>query len=176
VAARLARPAAPRGGVAVRRLSPTARKLTLTVHVAAGVGWLGVHAVLVLLAGTGLTTGDRTLLDAVYVAAGRVGVLVFPFAFVCLASGVLLGLGTPWGLFRHWWVTAKLVINVAMLAASGAVLSRVVEEAADRARDGASVGDLGPRILVGSTVGLVLLVVATALSVWRPRSRPRLRS
>ena len=35
----------------MRRLTPAARKLTLTVHVAAGVGWLGVHAVLVLLAG-----------------------------------------------------------------------------------------------------------------------------
>ena len=70
-------------------------------------------------------------------------------------------------------MTAKLVINVAMLAVSGAVLSRFVEEAADRARDGAEVGDLGPRILVGSTAGFVLLVVATALSVYRPRGRRR---
>jgi hypothetical protein len=160
----------------MRRLGPGARKLTLTVHVAAGVGWLGVHAVLVLLAVTGLTTGDEALLHAVYVTAGEVVWLVFPFAAVSLASGVVLGLGTAWGLFRHFWVTAKLVINVAMLAVSGAVLSRFVSQAADRARDGAAVGDLGPRILVGSTAGLVLLVAATALSVWRPRSRPRLRS
>ena len=91
-------------------------------------------------------------------------------------SGVVLAVGTPWGLFRHFWITAKLVINVAMLAVSGAVLSRFVEEAADRARDGVAVGDLGPRILVGSTAGFVLLVTATALSVWRPRSPPRRRS
>jgi hypothetical protein len=160
----------------MRRLSPAARKLTLTVHVAAGVGWLGVHAVLVLLAVTGLSTGDDTLVDATYVVAGEVVWLVFPFAAISLASGVVLGLGTAWGLVRHAWVAAKLVINVAMLAVSGAVLSRFVGQAADRARDGASVGDLGPRILVGSTAGLVLLVVATALSVYRPRSRPRLRS
>jgi hypothetical protein len=158
------------------RLAPRARKLTLTVHVAAGVGWLGVHAVLVMLAVTGLTTGDETLLDAVYVTAGEVVWLVFPFAAISLASGVVLGLGTPWGLFRHPWVTAKLVINVAMLAVSGAVLSRFVEQAADRARHGVAVDDLGPRILVGSAAGLALLVAATALSVWRPRSRPRLRS
>ena len=113
----------------MRRLAPTARKLTLTVHVAAGVGWLGVHAVLILLAVLGLTTGDRTLLDAVYVTAGEVVWLVFPFAVISLVSGVVL-----------------------------------------------AVGDLGPRILVGSTAGFVLLVTATALSVWRPRSRPRLRS
>jgi hypothetical protein len=155
----------------MRRLTPAARKLTLTVHVAAGVGWLGVHAVLILLAVTGLTTGDATLLDAVYVTAGEVVWLVFPFAVISLASGVVLAVGTPWGLFRHVWVTAKLVINVAMLAVSGAVLSRFVEEAADRARDGVAVGDLGPRILVGSTAGFVLLIVATALSVYRPRGR-----
>jgi hypothetical protein len=157
----------------VRRLSPAVRKLTLTVHVAAGVGWLGVHAVLILLAATGLTTGDETLLDAVYVTAGEVVWLVFPFAVISLVSGVVLSVGTPWGLFRHLWVTAKLAINVAMLAVSGALLSRFVEEAADRARDGVGVGvgDLGPRILVGSTAGFVLLVVATALSVYRPRGR-----
>ena len=101
---------------------------------------------------------------------------MFPFAAISLVSGVVLALGTPWGLFRHFWITAKLVINVAMLAVSGAVLSRFVEEAAGRARDGVAVGDLGPRILLGSSAGLVLLVTATALSVWRPRSRPRLRS
>ena len=61
-------------------------------------------------------------------------------------------------------VKPKLVINVAMLAVSGAVLSRFVEQAADRARDGVAVDDLGPRILVGSTAGLALLVAATALS------------
>jgi hypothetical protein len=160
----------------MRRLSPAVRKLTLTVHVAAGVGWLGVHAVLILLAATGLTTGDETLLDAVYVTAGEVVWLVFPFAAISLASGLVLALGTPWGLIRHVWVTAKLVINVAMLAVSGAVLSRFVEEAADRARDGVAVGDLGPRILVGSTAGFVLLVVATALSVYRPRGRMGRRS
>jgi hypothetical protein len=160
----------------MRRLSPAARKLTLTVHVVAGVGWLGVHAVLILLAATGLTTGDETLLDAVSVTAGEVVWLVFPFAAISLASGLVLALGTPWGLFRHVWVTAKLVINVAMLAVSGAVLSRFVEEAADRARDGVAVGDLGPRILVGSTAGFVLLVVATALSVYRPRGRMGRRS
>ena len=157
----------------MRRLSPGARKLTLTAHVAAGVGWLGVHVVLVLLAALGLTTGDDTVLDAVYLTAGEIVWLVFPFAAISLLTGVVLAVGTAWGLFRHAWVTAKLIINVAMLAVSGAVLSRFVGEAADRARDGADVGDLGPRILVGSTAGSVLLVVATALSVYRPRGRVR---
>ena len=155
------------------RLTPARRKLVLTIHVVAGVGWLGLHAVLILLTATGLATGDDHTMLAVYVAGGMVGELVFPFAAISLATGVILSLGTAWGLLRHWWVLAKLVINVAMLAVSGAVLSRFLAEAADRARDGVAVGDLGTRVVIGSCAGFALLVVATALSVYRPRGRTR---
>jgi hypothetical protein len=31
---------------------------------------------------------------------------------VCLATGLLLGLGTKWGLLRYWWVLVKLVVNL----------------------------------------------------------------
>ena len=34
-----------------------------------------------------------------------------------------------------------------------------------------AVGDLGTRVVIGSCAGLALLVVATALSVYRPRGR-----
>jgi hypothetical protein len=33
-------------------------------------------------------------------------------SLVCLASGVVLGLGTKYGLVRYWWVAIKLVMNV----------------------------------------------------------------
>jgi hypothetical protein len=33
-----------------------------------------------------------------------------------LTSGVLLGLGTKYGLVRYWWVLVKLVINVVLVA------------------------------------------------------------
>ena len=93
----------PGGASPMRRLGPPPRKLTLTVHVVAGVGWLGVHAVLILLAATGLTTGDRTLSRGL--RHGRQVVwLVFPFAGISLVSGLVLSLGTAWGLFRHCWV------------------------------------------------------------------------
>src|SRR4028119_232268 len=35
---------------------------------------------------------------------------------VCLARSVVLGLGTKWGLIRYWWVAAKLVLNVVLVA------------------------------------------------------------
>ena len=164
--------AAAGGGGPVTRLAPPRREAGADhPGVVAGVGWLGLHAVLVLLTATGLATGSDATMRAVYVTGGMVGELVFPFAGISLVSGLVLSLGTAWGLVRHWWVLAKLVINVVMLAVSGAVLSRFLAQAADRARDGAEVGDLGTRVVIGSCAGLVLLVVATALSVYRPRGR-----
>ena len=39
-------------------------------------------------------------------------------SLVCRTSGVVLGLGTPYGLARYRWVVIKLAINVAFVAAS----------------------------------------------------------
>jgi hypothetical protein len=158
----------------MRRLSPRYRKLALTTHVVVSVGWLGLQAVLVLLAVTGLTTGDDATLRAAYVVAGLLGTwFLIPVAGASLVSGVVLSLGTPWGLVRHRWVLIKLVINVVMLVVSTTVLSHALGEAADRARDGVAVGDLGVRVLIGPSAGLALLIVATALSVYRPKGRTR---
>ena len=35
-----------------------------------------------------------------------------PLCFASLFSGLVQSLGTEWGLFRHYWVLFKLLINV----------------------------------------------------------------
>src|SRR5215211_2578767 len=98
------------------RLAPRWRKLLLTTHVATSVGLLGTDATVLLLAAEGSEPG------AVYPAAQLIGALLLvPLALVSLTSGIALGLLTPWGLLRHWWVTAKLALTTA-----GAVLALVV--------------------------------------------------
>ena len=97
------------------RLSPAARKLTLTVHVAAGVGWLGVLAVLILLATTGLTTGDETMLDAVSVTAGEVVWLVFPFAALSLASMAAYVAAIGLGALDGWNAITRFVRAAALV-------------------------------------------------------------
>jgi hypothetical protein len=32
----------------------------------------------------------------------------------CLATGLVLGAGTKWGLVRYWWVAVKLVLNLVL--------------------------------------------------------------
>src|SRR5215212_8305269 len=98
-------------GTPTRRLSPRSRKLLLTLHIGSSVGLLGTDATVLLLAVTGARGGAPA---AVYPAARLIGSLVLvPAALLSLTTGVLLGVLTPWGLFRHWWVTAKLALTTA---------------------------------------------------------------
>jgi hypothetical protein len=98
-------------------LSPRWRKLLVTAHVAATVSVLGADLVLLALGLSGAGGADpRTIYPAAHLVGTR---LVAPLAALSLGSGLLLGLLTPWGLLRYWWVAIKLVITAAL---SGAVL------------------------------------------------------
>jgi ABC-type anion transport system duplicated permease subunit len=37
---------------------------------------------------------------------------IVPLSFPSLLTGLVQSLTTTWGLFRHYWVLAKLLINV----------------------------------------------------------------
>ena len=81
-------------------------------------GWMGAGAANVVLAVTALTVPRETA-RICYQLIDRIdAVLVIPAAFGALLSGVLLGLLTPWGLARHWWVLVKLVLTVAVIVFS----------------------------------------------------------
>lgn len=41
--------------------------------------------------------------------------LIIPGAMGCLLSGLLISLFTPWGFFKHRWVTVKWVLTVACI-------------------------------------------------------------
>lgn len=96
------------------KLSPRWREVVLVTHVTTAVGWLGADAVLLVLGIAGLT-GAAGGPDTVYPVAGLIGtVLITPLALAALVTGLVSGLGTKWGLVRHWWVAVKLVVTVVM--------------------------------------------------------------
>ncbi|CAN5881772.1 hypothetical protein BH18ACT11_BH18ACT11_10940 [soil metagenome] len=152
-------------------LSPRLRKFVLTVHVASSVGWLGAVACSLVLAAIGLVGEDARLVRAAYLAMGAIGggVLV-PLALASLATGLVQGLGTEWGLFRHYWVLIKLMINVfatVVLLLYTQTLGRLAHLAADPKVGLAELRDPSPAL--HATGALLLLVVATILSVYKPR-------
>src|SRR5687768_7396219 len=94
-------------------MTPGLRKLALTAHVTASVGWLGAVVVFFALAVIGLTSQDAQTVRAAYLVMEPTAWLVLvPLAFASLLTGLVQALGTPWGLFRHYWVLFKLLINV----------------------------------------------------------------
>src|SRR5215210_783952 len=83
----------------------------------------------------------------------------------------LLGLLTPWGLFRHWWVLAKFGLTTA-----GAVLSLVVlTPALTELAEATGPIPLGQRLELVRDSGAASLVLVTTLllSVYKPFGRIR---
>jgi hypothetical protein len=39
-------------------------------------------------------------------------IVIVPLSLAALLTGVVQSLGTPWGLFRHRWIVAKLALTV----------------------------------------------------------------
>ena len=158
----------PRGP---RRLRGKHRKVWLLVHAASALGWLGIDVVLAVLVFTGELSGDPAVV-AVSLQALRLFVpwTLVPTGILCLVSGIVLGLGSKYGLLRYWWVVVKLVINLVLLALVLLVLPGAVDNAAEYGRavaDGAPPPELG-NIFMPPIVSSVALVLASVLSYFKP--------
>ncbi len=139
-------------------LSAPWRKLLLTVHVVATVSVLGTDLVLLALGLSSLGGADpRTIYPAAHLVGAR---LVAPLAVLALGTGLLLGVLTPWGLFRYWWVTIKLAITAVLTGVVLFVLVPRLGAAAD------AVTGPAPRLLTSAE--RLPFVIAPS---WRSSSR-----
>jgi hypothetical protein len=153
-------------------MSASLRKLGLTAHVLASVGWLGAVAAFLALAIVGLTSGNGPKAIAAYLAMdGITRSVIVPFCVASLITGIIQSLGTPWGLVRYYWVLLKLGLTV-----SGTVGLLLHTQAIRYAAGMAATGSFGAdadqvRVQLVLTAGaaIVLLFVATVLSVYKPR-------
>jgi hypothetical protein len=146
------------------RLRGRARKLALTAHVLGSAGWFGIAIVVAFCAIAAAATNDPAQARALYRTMEAVPWLSIPVGLVAIATGALLGLGTTYGLVRHWWVVAKIVIAVAVVMTDAVLVTRVTHAAAATGYATAP--------LYGSTIAhVVVLAAATGLSVFKPRAR-----
>jgi hypothetical protein len=154
-------------------LTPGLRKLVRTAHVTFTVGWLGAVAGFLVLAITGLTSRDARIISAVYPAMALITrFIIIPFSLVpLLITGPLLSLGTPWGLFRHYWILAKLLINILstfLLQLHLPLINYLSDVAAAGTLSSADFG-IQRQMVIISGAALVVLLVATGLSIFKPR-------
>jgi hypothetical protein len=152
-------------------MGPRLRKFALTAHVVSSVGWLGAVVAFLALAVAGLTSQDGQLVRAVYLAAEPlIWFVIVPLALASLLTGLVQSLGTAWGLFRHYWVLFKLLINIfativlLMYTQTVGVLADVAAESS------ADLSQLrGPTFVLHSSAAMLLLLAATVLAVYKPR-------
>jgi hypothetical protein len=112
--------------------------------------------------------------------------VIVPFSLASLLTGLVLALGTPWGLFRHYWVAAKFLLTagatLVLLLHTGAM-----REAALRASDlsvetltglrallaasgaGGHLGDVQAQLVVTASAGLLVLLTIAVLGVFKPK-------
>jgi hypothetical protein len=152
-------------------LPPAARKLTLAVHLTCSVGWLGAVVAYLVLDLTVATSQDAALIRAAWTGMALiVSWAIVPLALASLLTGLVMALGTKWGLFRHWWVLisfALTVLAVVVLVAEAGVIIRSAALAA-AASSPAEVRALPPTLL-HSLGGLGVLLIVQVLNVFKPQ-------
>lgn len=171
--------AAPNPSVrSTRRMRPRARKAVLVVHVVTAGAWIGIDVIMGVLVFTALYTEDTGTAALCYQALPLVFWPMLAAAALCLVSGVVLGLGTKFGVLRYWWVATKLVLNVLLIVLIAVLLRPGLYEAAAYGRELAA-GQATPRdlgdLIFPPIVSPTALLIATILAVYKPWGRIRRR-
>jgi len=171
-------------------MKPRLRKLGVTAHVTFSVGWLGADAGFLALAIAGLISQDAQMVRAVYLAMDLIGwFVIVPFSFAALLTGLVLALGTPWGLLRHYWILAKFLLTIgaimvllahtnAMREAARASIVADATSSSIRAHlaaigAGGHLSDVQMQLAVAAGAGLLVLLTTTTLGVYKPWGKTR---
>ncbi len=154
----------------VKPLTRSVRRALLVVHVATSVSWLGLTLGLLTLGVTAYTTDAPATTQASYDAMKILANwLIVPVALLALVSGLVLSLGTPWGLARHWWVSIKLWLTLITFVATVFALRPTINQAA-------VLGIPNTSLIAAPTVASSAYFFMTAISVlkpWGPTRRGR---
>jgi membrane-bound metal-dependent hydrolase YbcI (DUF457 family) len=153
-------------------MGPRLRKFALTAHVTFAVGWIGAVAAYIALDVAATTGQDAQTLRGVYLAMDFIArYVIVPLAFASLLTGLVMSLGTKWGLFRHYWVLISLLLTIfatVVLLAETRTIGYFADRAADPTANGDELRALGGT-LVHSVGGTVVLLVILVLNVYKPR-------
>lgn len=144
------------------------RKVALSVHLTTSVGWIG--AVIAYLGlGVAASRGEPSTIRAAWTAMEIVGwFVIVPLAVSSLLTGLLMALGTKWGLFRHYWVLFSFVLT-SIATAILLLHMPTVTASADVARDAdaETLEALGGDLL-HPAIGLIVLLVVQVLNLYKP--------
>ena len=151
-------------------MTPGLRRFALTVHLTSSVGWIGAVAAYLALGVSAVASQDAQTVRAAWIAMELTGwFVIVPLALAALLTGLVMSLGTPWGLFRHYWVLISLVLTI--LSAVVLVLHMPTVSAlagVAREADSPHLGGLGGDLFHAGG-GLLVLLAITVLNVYKPQ-------
>src|SRR5919197_2040090 len=94
-------------------MTPGLRKFVFAVHLTFSLGWIGAVVAYLALGVSAVTSRDAQTVRAAWIAMELTGwSVIVPMAVAALLTGLVMSLGTPWGLFRHYWVLISLVLTI----------------------------------------------------------------
>lgn len=164
-------------------LSRRMRSTVLVMHIVSAVGWMGVDVALFSLLVAANTTDDPMVVMSSYVAiAAGLPISVGIMSVLMVGSGIILGMGTKWGLIQYWWVASKLAIGLLMVVLVFVALIPGLTELGDAVSPAATAdavrAQLGPaatQMWYPPIVSFSLLAFSLVLSVFKPWGRIRKR-
>ena len=157
-------------------MPPRLRKFALAAHITSSVGWIGAVAGYIALDIAAATSRDAQTLRTAYLAMELLAwYVIVPLALASLLTGLVMSVGTKWGLFRYYWVVISLLLTMiatVVLLVETQTISYFADIAADPTTSSDDLRALGST-LVHSVGGTVVLLVILMLNVYKPRGMTR---
>jgi hypothetical protein len=100
--------------------------------------------------------------------------VIVPFSFASLLTGLVQALGTEWGVLQHYWVVIKLLMTVLatiVLLVHLQPIGQVASVAAANHLSSTSLHAVRLQLVADASAALLVLLVVTALSVYKPRGK-----
>lgn len=155
-------------------MSPRVRKFVLSVHLTFSIGWIGAVLAYLALGMRATTTRDVETIRAAWSAMELIGwYVIVPLALSSLLTGLVMALGTKWGLFRHYWVLISFVLTVFATAVLLLHMPTVSSMAAIAQDADATTLELLGGDLSHPGIGLIVLLVIQVLNLYKPQGMTR---
>lgn len=160
------------------KLSANGQKILKVVHLVSAIAWIGSAIVMNLLRHLVEVESPEAMY---YVAAVLEAIdmdILVPAAILCLITGLIYGLFTPWGFFKHGWLVFKWVFTVLMIlfgtfymgprvSDNVAVATELLSGGGEEAAYLRNVADCA----WSGAVQIFLLGVIVVVSVFKPRKK-----
>jgi hypothetical protein len=155
-------------------MKPGLRKFALAAHLTFSVGWIGTVVAYLALGVAAVTSEEVGTVRAAWTAMELIGwYVIVPLALASLLTGLVMALGTKWGLFRYYWVVISFALTIfaTLVLLLHMPTVTTTAEVAQRA-EGSALDSLGGD-LEHPAIGLLVLLVVQVLNIYKPPGMTR---